>query len=195
VGLLDEMLSSRTRAEVFRLLFGTGLAELHMREIQRRSAASINAVQKELHKLARLDLINPRKSGNRTYYKANTTHPLFPDIRNLVIKTCGLADLLREALDGADVDLALVFGSVASGEADAGSDVDLMLIGNTSLRGIAPRLANAASSIGREINPVICTRPEFTDRLRKGDHLAQSVMRSPKVFVIGEQHELEAMAQ
>lgn len=137
MGLLDEILSSRIRAEVFRLLFGTELAELHMREIQRRSAASINAVQKELHKLARLDLITPRKSGNRTYYQANSAHPLFPDIRNLVVKTCGLAEVLREALDGAEVRIALVFGSVATGEPDADSDVDLMLIGNTSLRAIA----------------------------------------------------------
>ena len=62
---LAAILSSGVRAEVFRLLFGVGSAELPMREIERRSALSIGAVQRELRKLLRLELVESRRAGNR----------------------------------------------------------------------------------------------------------------------------------
>ena len=98
MNLLAEILSSKIRAEIFRMLFGVNGGELHMREIERRSGLAIGTIQQELKKLLRLDLIKKRKDGNRLYYEANQEHPLYPDIRNLVLKTVGLVDCFREAL-------------------------------------------------------------------------------------------------
>ena len=99
MGILAELLSSRIRAGIFRILFGVAPdTELHMREIERRTGFAIGTVQKELHKLHRLDIITRVKDGNRVYYHANTAHPLYPDIRGLVLKTSGLADVIKNAL-------------------------------------------------------------------------------------------------
>src|SRR5580704_6127246 len=137
---LAQLLSSKVRAEVFRILFGLEPAELHMREIERRSGMAYATVRQELSSLARLGLVEARKSGNRTYYRANAAHPLYPEIRRIVLKTSGLADLLRERLSGHGIDragiegsrieIAFVFGSVASGAEKAHSDIDLMVVGN-----------------------------------------------------------------
>ena len=81
---LAELLSSRARAEIFRLLFsGTG-EELHVREIERRSGLNDSTLRQELRKLTRLDVVRSRRDSNRVYYRAKTENPLYPEIRNLV---------------------------------------------------------------------------------------------------------------
>src|SRR3989338_7671367 len=114
MNLLAEMLSSRGRAEIFRLLFSGTVSELHNREIERRSGLSESAVRQELNKLKRLGLLIGRKDSNRVYYGANKDHPLYKDIQNLVLKTSGLVDVLRDALSDKSIRIALVFGSIAS---------------------------------------------------------------------------------
>jgi len=129
---LADLLSSRVKAEIFRLLFGGAESELHVREIERRSGLADATVRQELKRLTRLGGVEPRRDGNRTYYHANAEHPLYPDIRNMVLKTSGLVDVMRDALSHPGIRLAFVFGSMASSNGKAGSDVDLMVIGTTS---------------------------------------------------------------
>src|SRR5689334_3790353 len=95
---LVELLSSRGRAEIFRLLFGMVSRELHGRELARQSGLADATLRQELKRLTRIGLVESRQDGNRTYYRANVQHPLYMDIRNLVLKTSGLADVLCEAL-------------------------------------------------------------------------------------------------
>ncbi|MBW1818170.1 MAG: winged helix-turn-helix transcriptional regulator [Deltaproteobacteria bacterium] len=87
---LNEILSSRTRAEIFRLLFGLSSEELHVRELERRTGLNESSIRQELKKLVRLELLIRRKDGNRTYYRANENNPLYTEIRKLVLKTSGL---------------------------------------------------------------------------------------------------------
>jgi predicted nucleotidyltransferase/DNA-binding HxlR family transcriptional regulator len=190
---LAELLTSRARAEIFRLLFSGRVEELHVREIERRSGLNDSTIRQELRKLVRLDLVRSRRDSNRVYYRAKTGNPLYPDIRNLVLKTSGLADVLRSALEDKRIRLAFVFGSVARSEEKAGSDVDLMVIGELGLRDLSGLLSGVEERIGREINPHVLQEDEFRKRLRTKEHFVTSVMESPKIFIIGSQDELEAL--
>jgi DNA-binding transcriptional ArsR family regulator len=69
MNILAELLSSKVRGEIFRLLFGLSDAPLHMREIERRTGFAIGTIQTELRKLLRLDLVQSRRDGNRVYYE------------------------------------------------------------------------------------------------------------------------------
>ena len=110
---LTRLLSSRVKAEVFRLLFGPGARELHVREIARQARLNDATVRQELKRLASLHLVAQRRDGNRAYYRAETSNPLYPDIRNIVLKTSGLVDILRRALvRKPGIRLAFVFGSL-----------------------------------------------------------------------------------
>ena len=191
---LSRLLSSRVKAEVFRLLFAPGAGELHVREIARRAGLSEATVRQELKVLKDLGLVVARPSGNRTYYRADPEHPLHPDIRGLVLKTSGLVEPLREALAGADVRVAFVFGSVAAGSEKARSDVDLMVIGAVSLRKLSELLAPVESRIGREINPHVLTPGEFASRQHRREHFVTSVLGSPRLFVIGGGDDLAEVA-
>jgi DNA-binding transcriptional ArsR family regulator len=192
---LAELLSSRARAEIFRLLFGVSQRELHGREVARRSALSEASLRQELRKLQRLGLVIGRRAGNRVYYRADTDHPLYEDIYGLVIKTVGLAEVISAVLDSATVQLAFVFGSVVKGIPNATSDVDLMVVGDLSLRELARLLPSAADSIGREINPHVMTVEEYRARRRDGDHFVTHVLAGPKLFIVGSQRELDAMGE
>jgi predicted nucleotidyltransferase/DNA-binding HxlR family transcriptional regulator len=192
---LAEVLSSRARAEIFRLLFSGGGEELHVREIGRRSGLNDSTIRQELRKLVRLDLVHSRRDSNRVYYRAKTGNPLYPEIRNLVLKTAGLADVLKPALTDKRIRTAFVFGSLARGEEKAGSDVDLLVIGELGLRDLSGLLSGIEEQIGREINPHVLQEAEFRRRYRAKEHFVTSVMESPKIFIKGSPDELEAMGR
>jgi predicted nucleotidyltransferase len=192
---LAELLSSRARAEIFRLLFSGMGEELHVREIERRSGMNDSTLRQELRKLVRLELVQSRRDSNRVYYRAKTENPLYPEIRNLVLKTSGLSDVLKSALMDKRIRMAFVFGSIARGEEKVGSDVDLMVIGQLGLRDLSRLLSGIEEKIGREVNPHVLREEEFRKRIRAKEHFISSVMETPKIFIIGSQRELEAMGR
>ena len=187
---LSDLLSSRVRAEIFRLLFGLSEKELHLREIERQSGLALGTVRQDLAKLTRLGLVKSRRDGNRLHYHANREHPLYEEIRRLVLKTAGLATVLEDALGTKGIRAAFVFGSVARGEEEAHSDVDLMVIGDVGLRELSRRLAGVSETLGREVNPHALRAVEFGHRRESGDHFVTSVMASPKIFVAGGEDDL-----
>jgi predicted nucleotidyltransferase len=190
--LLD-VLFPQVRAEVLRLLFADESQELHLRELTRQSGLSLGTLQTEVEKLSAADLLLSRRDGNRRYFRANAVHPLFADLRQLVLKTAGLSDVLAVALDDLPgIELAFVFGSLAAGGGKAASDVDLMVIGDAGLRALAPRLRTAAEQLGREINPVTMTAADFVrDRDRKP--FLRDVLAKEKLFIKGNSDELERL--
>ncbi len=189
------LFSSGIKAELFRLLFGINILELHVRELERQSGFALSTVRQELKNLVQLGLVQGRRSGNRTYYRANVRHPLYPEIHNLVLKTIGLVELLRDALGHDGIQVAFVFGSIASGVETPNSDIDLMLIGTVTFRQIATRLAGVSSTLGRELNPHVLTPIEFDRRRKSEDHFVTTVLAAPQLFVIGDIHDLEALGE
>ncbi len=192
---LLSVLLPQVRAEVLRLLFADPARELHLRDLTRQSRMSLGTVQGELEKLSAADLVTSRRDGNRRYYRANASHPLFVDLQQLVLKTAGLRDVLADALAGVKgIDLALVFGSLASGPGKAVSDVDLLVIGEAGLRTLAPALRAAGQVLGREINPVTMTSIEFSKGRAKSPLLVD-MLAKPKLFVKGGPDELARLVQ
>lgn len=195
MNILAQVVCSRVRAEVFRVLFGLHGGELHLREIHRQTGFAIGTVRQDVEKLVKIGLVSRRKDGNRVYYSANGSHPLAREIHQMVLKTVGLADVLGAALKAENVRCAFVFGSVASGTAGAESDIDLMLIGEIGLRRVSALLSGMGNRLGREINPHVLSASEFSKRINAKDHFLMSVIASPKIFLVGSEHELETMAE
>jgi len=192
---LSQFFSSRVKAEVFRLLFGPKPLELHAREIARRAQLNEATVRQELKKLADMGIIEARRDANRVYYRARTEHQLYPEIRSIVLKTSGLADILRAALGKADVRTVFGCGSLPSGEENSSSDVDLMVIGSVSLREVSKLLSGVAERLSREINSHVMDEKEFVRRREAGDRFLGAILRAPKLFVIGDEHELAKLGR
>jgi DNA-binding transcriptional ArsR family regulator len=187
---LTDLLGSRVKSEIFRLLFGPAGGELHVREIGRRAGLNDATVRQELKRLTRVGVVEARRDGNRAYYHANALHPLYPDIRNIVLKTSGLVDVLREALSHSGIRLVFVFGSMANGASKALSDVDVMVIGSVGLRQLGKMLSGVGTQLGREVNPHVLTPEEFLRRKQARDHFLTSVLRGSRLWVIGTEDDL-----
>jgi DNA-binding transcriptional ArsR family regulator len=192
---LAHLICSRVRAEIFRALFGIKNGELHLREIERQTGFAIGTVRQDIGKLLKLGLVTSRRDGNRVYYAANDRHPLYSEIRGLVLKTVGLTDVIAESLKDEDIQCAFIFGSIASGTEGATSDIDLMIIGNVGLRKIAGMLAGIGNRLGREINPHAMNAAEFARRIREKDHFVTSLTATPRLFVKGSEDVLKGLGK
>jgi predicted nucleotidyltransferase len=126
------------------------------------------------------------------YFQADTGCPVYPDLRGLLLKTSGLVDVLRSALAAVmgRIQFAFVYGSIARSHERSESDVDLMIIGEVDLSEIASSTREAAQLLGREINPKIYRRTEFTQKLARKDHFLHSVLKAPKIFICGTERDL-----
>ena len=91
------------------------------------------------------------------------------------------------------IEIAFIFGSIATSQEGARSDVDLMVIGQVNLRSLSSWLNNATEKIGRDINPHVLKEDEFKKRRNEGDHFLSTVLRSPRLFIIGNDDELATM--
>ena len=181
----------KVRAEILRLLFADPAKELHLRELSRRSNLTIGTIQQEVGRLKKADLLTSRRDGNRLYYRANTQHPIFPELQRIALKTTGLREQLVDALvDVPGIEMAFVFGSSAAGTTGAASDVDLLVVGAVGLRGLAPRLRPLASSLGREINPHVLSPETLSAKARSGDAFIANVLAAPKIWITGDADEL-----
>ena len=195
MNILAEILSSRARAEFFRILFGIELMEYHLREIQRRAGLAIGTIRQEANKLERIGLIQKRQDGNRTYYQADKSHPLYSAIHDLVLKTTGLTDILKNSLSIPEIKFAFVFGSVAGGTENAHSDIDLFIIGDIGLRAASRLLKEPIQKINREINPHILSLEEFIKRKKEKEHFVAAVLDSPKIMIIGNEDDVAELGK
>ena len=176
-------------------MFGVTPQKLHLHELHRRTRLSLGAVRQDISKLIKLGLVLRSKDGNRVYFVANDHHPLFSDIRSLVLKTSGLADVLKAALKIKGIDLAFIFGSVARGTEGSDSDLDLMVVGDIGLRKLTEALSGVSETVKREINPHVMTGEEFSRRIKSKEHFISTVMDAPKIWIKGSDDELAGMSR
>jgi len=193
MSFLSSLFCSNVRAEIFQILFEENIGEIHLREICRLSNTAINGVRRDIRKLEKMELVLSRRDGNRLYYQANKNHPLYPEIKNIILKTSGIFEILKKTLTHSAIECVFIFGSIAKGTEKSQSDIDLMVIGSIGLRKLSDLLFNVSTKTGREINPHTLTQKEFCKRLEKGDHFLTSVLESPKIFIIGTENGLKTM--
>lgn len=166
-------------------------------EIARLTDKSPGSLHRELRALADAGIISFQHVGNQVRYQANQACPIYSELASILLKTVGMADVLREAIEPvADrIVAAAVFGSVASGQARAGSDVDVLIIGEVSFREAVQILAPAQHRLLREVNPVVLSLEAFKARRNQGDAFLERVFQSPLIFIKGTKHELGELAE
>lgn len=192
---LEVIVGSKSKAEIFRLLFEKPGVELYLRELHRQTNLSIRPIQEEINKLLAAELILSRKDGNRVYYRANADHPLFPEIRSLVEKTSGAFNFLRDALSVPEIHIAFIFGSVAAGTAKPESDLDLFVIGTIGLRQLSKLISGLSDRIGRIINPHVMSQEEFLNKVKDKNHFISNILKTPTKFVIGDEDDLKRLGK
>ena len=193
---LAEAILPKARRRIIGLLFTRPESEWHLRDIARLTDLAPATVQREVISLSQVGILTRRSSGNQVLYGADPGCPIFEELRGIAVKTSGVADVLREALGGfADrIEIGFVFGSMAAGNVRPESDVDVMLVGDVSLRELVLHLRGLEARLGREVNPVTMRADEFAKRIGDDDAFVGRIMGEPKVFLFGDEDELERVA-
>jgi len=192
---LASLLFPEYRRRVLELLLLRPAEALHGREIARRTGLPAGTITRELSKLADVGLLKREKRGNQQVYSADTHGAIFTELASILRKTSGLGEVLAQALapDKKHVRVAFVFGSVAQGRETAGSDIDVIVIGDLGFRRAIELLHPAQAVLGREINPKVFTTDEFVAKALVEPFLAD-VLAKPKLFLIGNARDLEELA-
>jgi predicted nucleotidyltransferase len=190
-------LFGKTRQALLSLLY-TRADELHLQEsLIQLAALGRGTVQRELEFLARAGVVRRTLRGRQVYFQANPDCPIYPELRGLIVKTAGVADVLRAALAplAERIRAAFIYGSIAHGTEWRASDVDIMVIGDVSFAETAEALGQAQETIGREINPSVYPPGEFRTKLAAKHHFLRSVLKGDKIFLIGDERELARLAK
>ena len=170
---------------------------LHGREIARRTGLPQGTLTRELNRLASAGLLTRAARGNQVAFAANKACPIYEELAAILRKTSGMADVLAEALAAAGdtIGIAFVFGSMARGKESAGSDVDVILIGQLGFRQAVEMLYPAQTTLGREINPKVFTPLDWRKRIAARDAFVKDVLARPKIFLVGSNDDLEELAR
>ncbi len=191
---LAEALFSPVQRKVLGLLFGQPERAFQSAELIRLADSGTGAVHRQLRRLEDAGWVSVSRVGNQKHYQANRKCPAFDDLRGLIVKTVGLVEPVRQALGplSARIAAAFVYGSIAKGEAHAASDIDLMIISDTlGLADLYEQLQDVEMTLGRTVNPNIMTAEEWKQKRRIPDSFAARVASQPRLFVLGDAHELD----
>jgi predicted nucleotidyltransferase len=189
---LADALFTKTQQRVLAVLFGRPDQTFFANEIVRLAGGGFGAVHRELAALEAAGLVSASRIGNQKHYQANRAAPIFEELRGIVLKTVGLADVLRKALAplAPRIRAAFVYGSVAKGTDTARSDVDLMVVADDiEYADVFKVAAEAEAALGRKVNPTVLT-PRELQKESAEDGFHSRVLSQPRIFVLGSEDEL-----
>ena len=185
---LANALFPKGRQRVLAVLFGNPGRSFYANEVIALAQSGTGSVQRELSALSDAGLLTVKRQGNQKHYQANAGAPIFSELRGLVLKTMGLADVLKTALAGIQTQIgsAFVYGSVARQQDTALSDIDVMVVSSTLSYGeLFGALEAAATTLGRKVNPTLYTPEEFAKRITQDNAFVTRVMKGPKIWLVG----------
>ncbi len=190
---LASALFPKVRQRVLAVLFGNPGRSFYANEVIALAQSGTGAVQRELAALSEAGLLTVTRQGNQKHYQANAEAPVFAELRGLVLKTMGLADVLRAALAplSPQIELAFVYGSVAKQQDTADSDIDVMIVSeDLGYADVFAALESATATLGRKVNPTLYTPAEMAKRISQDNAFVTRVLQQPKIWLIGNEDQL-----
>ena len=192
---LADALFPKVRQRVLAVLFGRPDQSFYANEVIALAQSGTGAVQRELAALAEAGLLTVSKQGNQKHFQANAAAPVFTELRGLILKTMGLADVLRTALGplAPQIEAAFVYGSVARQQDTASSDIDLMIVSpSLGYADVYSALESAAATLGRTINPTLYAPSDLARRIAQDNAFVTRVLQQPKIWLIGTEEQRHA---
>jgi predicted nucleotidyltransferase len=184
---------SKARQQLLAYYFTNPAARKHLRDLAERLSIDPSNLSKELIRLERDGLFRSETIGRQKYFQLNREYPLFAELRKIVAKTIGAAPLIAQSLQRIEgIDEAYLYGSFASNQQDAASDIDVLVIGSPRAEELAQVVGKLERQLGREINYTVLTRKEFGSRRARKDAFLENVWRNQRIALVGSHEENKA---
>ena len=185
---LGEALFPKIKRQLLSLFFLNPSKSYYYREVIKLLDSSPGSVQKELKNLVDAEILNTEFTGNRRYYQVNQNCFIYKDLREIVVKTFGVVEIIKQALDPLkdSVKEAFIYGSVAQKTDTGNSDIDLLFITDRPFREFAILLKPLEDILQREINFSIYPTSILIDDKFKDNHFLSSVFETEIIYLYGE---------
>ncbi|MEM7659174.1 MAG: ArsR family transcriptional regulator [Bacteroidota bacterium] len=159
--MIETLISSKTRIKLLLKFFLNSNAKSYLRNLQSEFGESTNAIRVELNRFEDAGMLSSEIEGNKKFFQANTQHPLFKEVHNIVLKYVGLDQIIEFVVKGlGEVRRVYLVGDFSRG-LDS-SIVDLIFIGNIDQRYLIELIEKAEPMIERKIRYLIYQEEEFT---------------------------------
>jgi predicted nucleotidyltransferase len=184
---IHSLISSRVRVKLLMLLTLFPDTGMNINELSRKTGYAPRGVEKELKNLLSGGILKRDIVGNQHRYQLDPRCPILQEIKSIMNKTVGVAELVKQAITPAEreIDVAFIYGSFASGDYSNDSDIDLFVVGRVSGLELAGLLGPVQNEVGRAINPVLFSPEEFKERRSRDDHFLSRVLDGPIVMLMG----------
>jgi predicted nucleotidyltransferase len=182
---------SKIRQGLLTLFFTDPSKSYYLRELERMLGYSAGSIRRELLRFQKDNLFTTQKVGNLLFYRLNTTHPLFEELKSIVSKTVGVEGSLRKELSSIKaIETACIYGSFASKREKAGSDIDLMIIGNPNISFLNQKIAGLEEKLKREINITAYLPEEYQNKRKAKSGFIMDLLNNPKILLVGTEDDL-----
>lgn len=186
-------LRSKPRQQLLAYYFTNPTARHHLRDLAKRLSIDPSNLSKELRRLEGEGLFRSEISGRQKYFQLNREYPLFDEVRKIVGKTIGAAPLIAQSLNRIEgIDEAYLYGSFASNQQDAASDIDVLVIGSPREEVLVHAMQKLERQLGREINYTVLTPKEFGSRRARKDAFLENVWHNRRIPLVGSNEEAKA---
>jgi predicted nucleotidyltransferase len=192
--MLESVFGSKTRVSLFTLFCLNPGKKYYIREISRIINTTYGVVSAELQNLETFGLLKSKVDGSQKYYWIDEQFFLYEDFQKLVLKTEGVIKTLKDELSILqNIDFLFVYGSFASGKANAQSDIDLFIVGNLNYEDLIEAIGKNEKKLERPINFTIYKKEELITRIQNQDSFVLNVINSPKIPLIGNENEFNSL--
>lgn len=186
-------LRSKARQRLLAYYFANPAARLHLRDLAGRLDIDPANLSKELRRLETEGLFRSEVSGRQKYFQLNREYPLFSELRSIVSKTIGAPSLIAQSLRKMEgIEEAYLYGSFASNQQDAASDIDVLVIGAPPGEALAEAMRKIERQLGREVSYTVLTRKELSARRARKDAFLENVWHNKRVPLIGPHEKTQA---
>ena len=177
---------SKTRKAILQLYFSHPEKKYYLRELEKKINFPVQNIRRELINLEKKGMFKREKSGNQVFYYLNKESPIYNDIENIISKTIGIENQLRESLSElSGIKQAFIFGSFADGTKDYLSDIDIIIVGDIDENNLIEKIMELETKFEREINCHIYSEKEFKKRKKEKDSFISNILSKPVIFLIG----------
>jgi predicted nucleotidyltransferase len=188
---IHHLISSRIRVEILSVLALNPESSFNINELSRVTGFSLRGVDRELKNLLSGGLLRREIAGNQHRYQLDPACPIHKEVKGIIAKTVGIADVLKKGLAQVrdEIHLAFIYGSFASGDYGNQSDVDLFIVSDISGVKLSGLLGPLQEQLGRPINTSQFSLLEYQQRKDKGDHFVNRVLDGAKMVLFGSLNE------
>lgn len=158
--MLETLITSKTRVKLLLKFFLNEKNTGYLKNLEAEFEDSSNGIRLELNKFEQAGLLNSELVGNKKIYKANTQHPLFSDIHNIVLKYTGIDQIIGTVVERlGNVKSVYLVGSLAKG-LDS-KIIDIIIVGDINKDYLVKLIEKTEPVIQKKIKYLLYKSEEF----------------------------------